>query len=287
MPFPEFAENTEAHSRLEADEKGVVSDLGWLKDDTLREIMDAWLLELSHAREDLWQTRQRAGSLLTAAGFLSVIATLVPSSHSGLTLGPLAWLNLALLAYFFIGTVWLTIAAIRVGEWDSLGVRPPEFGRNASRKLRQERAHQIYIAGRNYRIRLNGPTGYLRDAFTYFAATIVLLFLLVLVRAADPDSFIHFSPVFGVLFAVLLLSGLAIWITRRRTWVIAFGTTALAAVIITGLLGVVPTIKTTTPTSAGAVSPASCACASPSPTTHQTPRPAPASSGTPQVRTTP
>lgn len=183
MRFPELDEGTIEHEEWEADFVRLVSGLDSMAEDALRDLLAAKILELGYVREDLNQTRQRAGQLLAVTGVLGVLGSLLPTLPAPFGWAWLKVVILLLIGYFFVGTIWLTIGAIRVSGWETLNTKVPAVGNKQQFDLLCARAREAFLAVRNISLRLNGPTGYLKDAYYFFAITAATIAILLLVRA--------------------------------------------------------------------------------------------------------
>lgn len=183
MRFPEFDPSTDKGKAWEARFLEDVSPLVDMHQAALSDLLDAKILELGYFREDLNQTRQRAGQLLAVAGVLGVLASLLPAMPA-----PFGWIwlkivILVIIGYFFLGTVWLTIGALRVGGWATLSTLAPPPGKHEQLELLRGRTREAFHVGRDNRLRMNGPVGYLKDGYYFFAITVAIIAVLLLVRA--------------------------------------------------------------------------------------------------------
>ena len=164
-------------------------EIARLTPETVEFLAKVWRDELAGVSGDIDTTRARAGQLLAVAGFLSALGAL----GSAATVASWErWATLAAavpLAFFFIGTLWLTYGAIKVSQWDLLRLNPPPATvRGELAAARVEYAWGLLSVATRLRLRLEVPAGYLKDAYKYFAITAGLLGVLMILRLGGPDA---------------------------------------------------------------------------------------------------
>ncbi len=157
--------------------------VGALQPETVDHLIGAWRDEYDELQRDIDGARSRGAQLLAVTGFLSVLVTLTSSSPptgAGFVMTAVA---LGLLGFFFAGAVWLTYHTIRVSAWEQVVMNPiPPQSHGELDRARREYASQLLVANSSLRMRLRVPTGYLRDAYAYFAITSVLVLSLVFIH---------------------------------------------------------------------------------------------------------
>jgi len=124
--------------------------------------------------------RSRAGQLLAAAGFVAVLASIGSSIASNRARIFLTCVLMGLAIYGLLGTLWLTLQAVGVREWEPTMLEPVFDTR--VREVKERHAGQLYRTCKRDALRLTIPAGYLMDAQWYFFGTIVLIVALVALR---------------------------------------------------------------------------------------------------------
>jgi hypothetical protein len=173
-----------------------------LKPETVEHLIGAWRDEYDELQRDIDGVRSRGAQLLAVTGFLSVLVTLTSFSPPSGVAFVVTAVALALLGFFFAGAVWLTYHTIKVASWEQVAVTPiPPQAKGELDRARRKYASQLLDANTRLRMRLRVPTGYLRDAYAYFAITSALVLSLVFIHfftgtpgSAGSGSTVRSSP---------------------------------------------------------------------------------------------
>jgi hypothetical protein len=186
---PEMRPNTSEGKEYEQQMDALCVEVDHLKPETLEFLLPLWRDEYKEIRADIDTLRSRGGQLLAVTGFLTVLVSLSTGLPTTGVQHALAITVLALLAFFFIGTVWLTYHVIRVDVWEQVLANPvPSQPSGEVETARQVYAKQLLKAAGRLRMRMRVPAGYLRDAYRYFALTSVLVLALVCLKYGSPTS---------------------------------------------------------------------------------------------------
>ena len=149
---------------------------------TLDHLISAWRDENLARDADLNSSRSRAGQLLAITGVLGVLATLGAAPLPENWASALVIVALVLFLFFYCGTVWLTYHAIKVIEWQVPFANPPVPGTQELQEARRQFAKDLLRAANANKLRLSVPTGYLKDAFRFFAVTSITMAFIVVFR---------------------------------------------------------------------------------------------------------
>jgi hypothetical protein len=177
FPYPayvlELKEGTPERANWLAERKAAEQAISRMSLGTVQVLTEIYLRDMAEAEEDLVQTRQRAAQLLAATGFVGVLSGLVQSlttndAYRGIIVG-----SLIVLAVVFLGTIWNTVSALRVVPWERIRIDPILV--RSPLAIRREYLKDLFVAARQHRYRLTVPVGALRDAYYFFAATVLLL----------------------------------------------------------------------------------------------------------------
>jgi hypothetical protein len=180
MTLAEFDAKDNPTQELAKEFADLDSTLSSLHDDALAQIITEFKDDLDATSSSISEMRSRAAQLLTASGFVAVLATIgtaLPSKLAGVILTCLA---VAAALYALVGTMWLTTQALAVRKWNILQLAPTAD--LSARRIREIYASKLYQVRRSNGIRLEVPVGYLRDAYWYFFATVILFVLDVILR---------------------------------------------------------------------------------------------------------
>jgi len=180
MTLPEFDEGTAPNQELTKEFANLDTTLGTLDDGGINQIITEFKDALDATSSSVKEMRSRAAQLLAASGFVAVLATIgtaLPPKLPGIVL---TCLIVAAALYALVGTMWLTTQALAVREWNILRLAPT--ARLSERRIKEIYASQLYQVRRSNDIRLEVPVGYLRDAYWYFFATVILFVVDVIVR---------------------------------------------------------------------------------------------------------
>ena len=180
MTLPEFKKGTQENTDLLKEFSDLGSTLATLHDDAIAEITTEFKAELDDISAATTEMRSRAAQLLTASGFVAVLATIgtaLPPQLAGVIVMSVV---VAAALYALIGTMWLTTQALAVRQWNDLSVVPGDHA--SARHMKEHYASQLYQVRRSNDIRLEVPVGYLRDAYWYFFLTVLLFLLDVIIR---------------------------------------------------------------------------------------------------------
>jgi|HubBroStandDraft_4_1064222.scaffolds.fasta_scaffold141552_2 hypothetical protein len=180
IPQPYFVDGTTQATALAAEFDALETTIGTLDNDALTQITTEFKDELDANGASVTEMRSRAAQLLTASGFVAVLATIGTAVPPKLAGQVLTYVLVAIALYALFGTMWLTTQALAVREWNVLQLKPT--ARLSARRMKEIYAHQLYQVRRSNAIRLRVPVGYLRDAYWFFFITVVLFVVLVIVR---------------------------------------------------------------------------------------------------------
>lgn len=176
--LPELDPRSEAGKKFRQELKDAETSIIGLPDDVVAEVEVAWAAELGNINQTLDTTRIRASQLLTVTGLVTAIAGLITHLPNAQPFHVLAIADLALLLYCIVATLWLTLQAIRVHEWNVVNTPIPD-PKDDIAKMRRDAVVRCYRTLQKNSLRLECPVGYLKDAFVFFGLAVLLLIALV------------------------------------------------------------------------------------------------------------
>jgi hypothetical protein len=154
-----------------------------LKEETIEHLIGAWKDEHQSLLRDIDTARSRGAQLLAVTGLLTVFVAITSGLPSSGTWRTVTVVAISLLGFFFVGTVWLTYHTIKVAAWEDLIINPLAAQQHGELKAaRLDYAQRLLDTSTRLRQRFRATTGYLRDAYLYFAFTTVIVLALLLLK---------------------------------------------------------------------------------------------------------
>jgi hypothetical protein len=176
--IPELDVETDAGKKFKQELTQAKAKIGQLSDEVLAGVEAAWRAELDDVNRTFDTTRARASQLLTVTGLVTAVGGLVAHLPGSEPFYALAIADIALLLYCIVATLFLTIQAIKVGEWNVVSTPIPD-PKDDAMEIRRRAVFRSFKALRTNRCRLERPVGYLKDAFVFFGVAVVALIVLV------------------------------------------------------------------------------------------------------------
>jgi hypothetical protein len=195
VKVPELEEGKHEYQELEVKLAEAAAALAQMPAASLELMTGAMKDELARVLSDIDDVRSRAGQLLAATGFVSVLASIGSALPQSKPLILLTYGLIGLAIYGLLGTLWLTTQAARVRTWEvtvfepfgafepvnvsePLAVLHPDPAQQ-SRHLKERYVTELYRACKRDALRLEIPAGYLSDAQWFFFGTIAAIVVLV------------------------------------------------------------------------------------------------------------
>src|SRR5580700_6735514 len=123
IPQPYFVDGTTQATALAAEFDALETTIGTLDNDALTQITTEFKDELDANGASVTEMRSRAAQLLTASGFVAVLATIGTAVPPKLAGQVLTYVLVAIALYALFGTMWLTTQALAVREWNVLQLK--------------------------------------------------------------------------------------------------------------------------------------------------------------------